>query len=604
MKNIRLKPVLSILQMEFPNRSVKVDFSAMLNSREFSQQLCYLNGNELSDEIQGAYVSQWLVPMLSKHDDTVMRQTEFPIISKKMRDDVIGTKVPPFRRSGYWSFLKVMLQFNLTIEFGKINGKIVYKLVLLKCMAILCNYYDTKMYSTLKVDVVQHMLAKLARRIEKIDNLLSALDEEHPNRFDALPNGFEDIYKNTIDEVKLVIFKVKLKLDRQIAHLQHNDEMTSTLIPLSQLDFEADVHQKLPNLRKYLQTRQTPPQQSENRKKLKVKFYSRHLIDSVEAAPDVNCFDKLKTPIEVGIFLYDFENWILYALNDICACTPDTLRSLSFAYGRLAARHYKDDPLGFSRTVLAQMKILKLLDKIAIEAHKMLKKHRAGINCEVFDNLLLPQNEDFEIAHDLKKYFTERSKAEYPSLLEQENLSTDSFAQRFAKESKEMEEIIERIQHSADATVAKLKLEWEKRRKEVSVLKNKLEAMECEYVFNSDGKRQHKDPCRYCKLNTKIQNVRVTTFELPWPDDDDNRNAIVFELRIPIEIACLRDVLYEMMKLLNEPAKKIRVYDKWIESDELDEFNESTSERVFLGTTVRGKTGGRTRTRGMYEFLF
>lgn len=575
----------------------------MLNSEEFSQQLCYLNSKVVTGKRRdNTYVSQWLVPMLSTHQNKVIRHTDFPIMSKKIRDDVIGSKqqlMQPFRRSGYWTFLKVILQLNLIVEFGELNGKIMYKLIMLKFMAILCNYYNTPMYITLKADVVSHMLAKLARRIEKINGLISLLDEE----FDGMPSGFEDIFNNTIDEVKLVIFKVKEKLERQIMQLQNNDETNSRLIPLRELDFEADIQQQVPNLRKYLETRQVPPQSSENNEKLKVNIYARHFIGST-VAPDVKHFDKLKYSVEIGIFLCDFENWILYALYDINTCTPETLRSLSFAYARLAAQHYKNDPLGFSRSVLTQMKILTLLDKVAIEAHKMLKKYRPGIYPEVFDNLILPQYEDLEIAHDLKKYFLKRSNATYPSLLEEEKVSSHSFSARFAEKSEEMQEIIQRIKESTDATVAKIEKEWEMRRKDVKDLRKKLETMECEYFTNSNGKRQRKDSCAHCKLSAKISNIRVATFELPLPETDYEKNAIVFELRIPVEIACLRDVLYEVVKLLNEPAKKIRIFEKWNASDVLEEFNESTSERVFLGTNIKGKATGRTRVRGMCDFNF
>lgn len=603
---------LSLLQAEFPIQSVKVDFSTMMNSAEFSQQLSYLNSNVVPSTKPefNAFLSQWLVPMLSTQQSTVIRQTEFPIISKKIRDDVLGSKTqpaPPFRRSQYWTFLKAILQFNLTIELGAVTGKIVYKLVMLKFMAILCNYYNSKMYSKLDVDIVQHMLAKLARRLEKINDSIALQEEEYPNKFDALPDGFEDIFNNVTDDVKLVIFKIKEKLDRQIESIQNDDATLSTLFPLSDLDFEADVQQQLPKLRKYLEKRLIPQHLLENNEKLKVRLYSRHAIGSVEA-PDWKVFDKLKNSVEIGVFLCDFENWILYQLYDFNACTCETLRSLSFAYGRLATQYYKDDPLGFSRLVLTQIKILTLVDKGAIDAHKTLKKHRPGINTAIFDNLLLPHYEDLEAAHEMKKYFEKRGqKAKYPSLLEEEKVTCNSFSARFAKENDEMQEIISEIEESANAAKVNLEKEWLLRRQEVSELRKKLEAIECQYEVNSNGKRQHKHSCPSCKLTAKISAVRVTPFEEPLPVADYEKNAIAFELRIPVEIACLRDVLYEVVKLLNEPTKKIRIFEKWVSCDALDEFDESTSERVFLGTNVKGTNTGRgrnTRKKGKIEFSF
>ncbi len=596
--------------MEFPYRSVRVDFSTMLNSLEFSQQLCYLDSNEVNsrhedNETCGRYVSQWLLPMLSTYKASVMRETDYPIITKKIRDDVIGVKSqamnPPFRRSTYWTFLKTMLQFNLTVELDEISGLIVYKLVMMKTLTTLCNIYSSKLYSSLNVDMVLHTLAKLARRIEKMNRLISSMDTEYPNKFDELPNGFEDVYNATIDEAKLVIFKVREKIDRQIYLVQSKNEELSSLVPLSGLDFEADVRQKLPNLRKHLETRSPPSGSSENEERLKVKFFTRFPIGSDEA-PDINLFTKVKNPVDIGIFLCDLENWILYEPHDI---NSETLRSLSFSYGQLAGRHYTNDPLGFSRMVLTQMKILALLDKIATNAHSALKKHRPGINLGILEKLLLPQYDDFEIAHDLKKYFLKRyERATYPSLIEEEKVTSLSFSHRFAKKSEEMQNILHRIQESTDANIEKIEKEWELRRREVNELRKRQATMSCEYIVNSNGKRQHKDSCPSCKLSEKISNVRVTTFEIPLPDVEWDKNAIVFELRIPIEIACLRDVLYEVVKLLNEPTKKIRIFEKWTSSSVLNEFDQSTSERVFFGSTIKAPVAGRTRTRGMFEFGF
>lgn len=431
----------------------------MLNSVEFSQQLSHLNSNAVNnlhqgeeDKPCGSYVSQWLLPMLSTHEHILLRQTEFPIISKKIRDEVIGTKsqhlTPPFRRSTFWTFLKAILQLNLTIEVGgELIGRVVYKLAMLKALTVLCNIYNSELYGTLDVDTVLHMLAKMARRIEKLHSLVVLLDNDYPNKFDALPDGFEETYNATLDESKLVIFKVKERLDRQIDQIQSTDEDRSTLDQLSDLHFEEDVRQKVPKLRKHLTDRQkqlsTPNDQLGD--KLILKLYSRVPIASVDP-PALNQFDKLKSPIDIGIFLCDFENWILYTVYDINGCRPETLRSLSFSYERIATKHYKDDPLGFSRMVLTLLKILTLLDKIATLVHPQIKKHRPGISQGIFENLLLPQYEDFDIAYVLKKYFGKRAeRAKYPSLIEEEKVSNASFANRFAAKSEEMQDIVNRI---------------------------------------------------------------------------------------------------------------------------------------------------------------
>lgn len=109
--------------MDFPTQSLDVEHSNLLKSIEFARQLVYLNDNQINKYEQDedgtkkqtlkantSYVSQWLIPSLCDRSSIVAHDVEFSVITKKIRDGVLCNQSDidtPFRRSGYWTVLKV-----------------------------------------------------------------------------------------------------------------------------------------------------------------------------------------------------------------------------------------------------------------------------------------------------------------------------------------------------------------------------------------------------------------------------------------------------------------------------------------------------------------
>lgn len=153
----------------------------MIRSEIFAEQLCHLSEikqriSEKDGNVDGQatvvgnvsnpnFVTQWLIGAASNRSS---RTSEFPIISKKMRDEPgYG-----FRRSGQWITMKVLLQLGLTIALDSASiGKYIYKLIMLKFMGKMCNflcdYSDASMHND-TLDTAVEMLAKIARRIDKL----------------------------------------------------------------------------------------------------------------------------------------------------------------------------------------------------------------------------------------------------------------------------------------------------------------------------------------------------------------------------------------------------------------------------------------------------
>lgn len=580
----------------------------MLKSIDFAQQLFYLTNNAITkieespdddkkpEEVHDtSCVPQWLVPTLGTRNSYVVSNAEFGGISKKIRDEVLGTKsdiFEPFRRSGMWTTIKVLLQLCLSREINKRAGKFVYKLLMLKYMTVMCDFYNTNMYPKVKVDVAKQFLAKIARRIEKLNALSDQLKSD-PMASDTVAS-YHDICENIVDNATTVVKRLREKLNKQMVEFQRQDEENSALTALKDLDFSADVDQKVPKLRAYIAEREQPTATTEQETNLLVMRWARFDFNSNEP-PEINLFNKLRGNTEIGLVLNDFENWVLYKMNLSEAAIEyqsRLLRSLSRKYASKARKYYASDPLGFSRMMLTHLKIIQTMDKIAINAHALYKSHRCGINEDVLNSLLLPHKIDMQIAADLQEYFRKRNsethKPKYFGLLEEEGVSRGSFAYRFAKKNEEMKRIRQRIKVIEKTEIEKIREDYNKAKERVEELRRRLDDMECRMILNSNRKRVHAPKCAKCKLEEEIRNVRARKYERTLPEQRHEQLAVVFELAIPDEIAHLRDELYDVVKLMQkQPLRNARIIGKWTDCEQISDLDQSSSETVFLGSSSK-----------------
>lgn len=585
----------------------------MLVSIEFAEQIAHLNANEVrctvaddeDDEntdqreiIVTNLVSQWLVPLLGTDRSQMATPAQFPVVWKKIRDDVIGTTMEDrkaFRRLPHWIALKVFVHISLIAEHGEDHGKYLYKLLMLKYLTALTGYYcDKNLYPTLQIDVATQTLAKLARRVEK-------LQQRYATTIKAT---------RIIDDACRVICKVRQRINKDVEKLQRDDAESNTLEPLKMLNFTTDIQQKVPTLRSYIAKRKRQQKKSSNEFKFKAKQWFRYNSDA-EGVPDLAIFEKfeddklLDNEIAINLYYYEFEISILNKLSlDIHSNdhSMEDLRRFSLVYGKIAEQYYQhDDQLGFSRMLLVQLKILALMDMMTVHVHGLYKQHRAGIDPAVFDYLLLPHRRQMEIAKDLQKYFRGRNESKEPNLLkpgllEDERINGNSFAVRFAEINDNMQGVRHTILRTDEENRRRLSYEFEKAKKLAEEKLEKFNTMECNHRI-PDGKKRARD-CAKCTLESEMSRIKMDKYEKSLPIEEMEQNAVVFELLIPKEIACLRDVLANVVQLLHkQPAKVIQIQGSWNGLRQITSHNISCSERVFLGSTKRLKLSRPRKTK-------
>lgn len=219
----------------------------MLRSKEFANQLCLLNDRLPIGEFEHKnHVFKWLMTLLANEKYKRPSTEKFPIITKKIRDESFGeTKQEFSRRSDIYMSMKVILQHSLTMQLGAKNGKFVYKIVMLKLFIDILKFYKKSKCLTFDIDLLSKMIAKLARRIEKLSEMMP----------EPITKQIVDFYENSIRETKETIAAIRAKIDLQIHHIETNEEKHANLHPLMDLNFETDICYEMPTLQEYLRER-------------------------------------------------------------------------------------------------------------------------------------------------------------------------------------------------------------------------------------------------------------------------------------------------------------------------------------------------------------
>lgn len=336
----------------------------MLKSEEFAEQIQHLNSKQMSramsksmksgtefDEDRNVphpmYISQWLMAVASSRSSTVNRTC--PVISKKMRDEVIKGKERgelPFRRSGFYTTMKVLLQLGLTVGLGPKRAKFIYKLAMLKFISGLCQDHSVD------ANIAIHMLAKIARRMEKIKKSATSAD--------YVCKGLDKLKEQVLVDAGKTIRTEREKMNKIFDAIQENERRTSTLEAMPKLPFEEDIIHQIPKLLEHMATRNANIVSNPVDNYPHPRNIIRHAWQNM-AFPEVGLLSQVSAEIDILQVLADFEQWILVALNENYRnYTASRLRALANAYMSKAHSFYQNDCFGYSKMVLVMLKIIQV----------------------------------------------------------------------------------------------------------------------------------------------------------------------------------------------------------------------------------------------------
>lgn len=341
--------------MDYPSHAIAVEMSDLIKSDAFAEQICHLHkekcNREIADMPRPKNVLQWLIGAMSNRDSHVA--ADFPVVSKKMRDEP-GTG---YRRSGLWISMKAFLQLSLTITLGETHGTYMYKLIVMKVMAAVCNRLSECACAELSlstIDTAVEMIAKVARRIEKLTNYSDV-------------TVFTQLTAEVKAETCESIAKVRKLVQAQHQKVQRKE--TKKNCDLRKLAFN-DVHKLSRDLTSYLEQRKNanyriPVKDEVPKVNIEINFdpATPPIIHRITELPNENSDEMFRV-------LCDAENWVLTYLGE----THDErdvryLRDLATQYFEKARHFYRDEPVGYSRMVLTILKIIQVSNNTVMGSH-------------------------------------------------------------------------------------------------------------------------------------------------------------------------------------------------------------------------------------------
>ncbi|CAF4672381.1 unnamed protein product [Rotaria sp. Silwood1] len=280
----------------------------------------------------------------------------------------------------------------------------------------------------------------------------------------------------------------------------------------------------------------------------------------------------------IGIVLTRAEIWIQYNLAAWIDSslqsgkgdqTFEKLQNFYENYQNAALNWYYSknksiDPIGYSRFILTSLTIIRLIHKTLCEDGRFqrLKLHAIRIPnlLELFEFLVLPNRNEMFQARTLYDYFQEFSKKTYPDLLSNIE-SRHSFGVQFADQSPEMNETLEKIQEQIEQDKKDKTEELNKAKKKYEELMKEVIDLKCE--CETDVKLYYKK-CDRCKFERTANNIKVDIYECPIPSERESALAVIFELQMPNEIRCYRDILWLFANRPN-PKPSHKMYE-WLSS--------------------------------------
>ena len=466
--------------------------------------------------------------------------------------------------------IKATMQIELSNVFGKRDGLILYKVTMAHIIQLIC---VKCLHSNLASEVKFQVMNKLSRRIQK-QSLLKTDNAKCQQLVD----------KVTTMSIEIA-YELRNSLNEEFGSIVESFKF-STKLNMSEIS-ESDVKHKNPKVYNELSRLATISSSAKMAQPKPLTPITRNFSDIYEALKNYDDpqFDSV-------IPLNDLENWTVFSLNDEIENDPGkdfchVLYYILDKYSTAALKFYANDPKGYSRLILASIKIVCALDAIATKEFPLLLEHNIGFDWEPIECLLLPLQTQMKCAHEVKEYIDKRNANGLgPSLVK--NLSDSSyFGAKYAKSNTEMIRLKQEILLEIQQKIKEKENEVLLARNEYERLIAKSKSMKCTYSTDNWGREYHASWCEKCTLIKEAQAMRIKIFEKYLPDDDTGKNLVIFELRIPKSINSLRDAICilksKILKVPNQKPKKLKGI--WIDYAKISSKALNIQEKVSLGST-------------------
>ncbi|CAF1403176.1 unnamed protein product [Adineta steineri] len=557
-----------------------VDF--MKNTIEYSKSYkASYPFNETREVPISHYVCQWWITQFEgiEIDNLVNTSVAF---KKKHRDQIrYKNGTLPFRRSGLWMTIKVVFHTILIKRLGPISI-IIYKLLITN---FLIYFISTTQIST---NPLIHCLRKIARRLNKIENLLSSMDS----------NDMNEWIQTVIEEIKQKMNHLTPNSNWQKFIEKKQKENLSTI----QLDeqLQETYHHPCKQLKAYLKKNNS----NTTFKQSSYKYgydYDYRTSSNTDGLPSISSIVN-RDDDNIGIALIRIEIWVQSYLNEWINSSLlsekgfncfSNLKSFYEEYQRTALKFYysenkSTDPIGYTRFILTSLTIIRLMHEKLCEDRRFeqLKLHVIHIPhlLDLFEFLVLPNRDDMIRACDLYDYFQNFNDKQYPDLLSNIE-SKNAFGVHFANQSLEMNATLQDIQDQIEQDKKDKIEEFNNAKEKYEQLMKKARELKCECTIDRFYQK-----CDQCTIMKEADNIKIHIHECPIPSNRESALAVIFELQMPDEFRCYRDILWQFINRPNSnPSNDMY---EWLDANphrtKLSRFNkDSCNSKVKLVSSTK-----------------
>ncbi|KAL0485114.1 hypothetical protein AKO1_004374 [Acrasis kona] len=514
----------SSIRVKCPGAAVEVDHAHLTSSsflKEFSKHVETLSNNKLDDTsskffksgeknsdakdvVDPKYVTTWLLSAISGNSGMSEAAVR---VTKTIKDFVESNK----RRDPTWFVIKVPLQTSLIRRYGEEEGYVIYKLTIIEFLVCSCIKYFTIHHEKRSVsDVLFQMIKKIANKIKKLGSFPLEAGSE-----------FSNFVVQAIQKHVVVIEKVRAVIDANWEAIQNNYQERRTIKFKAPDSGAQDCYLKFVALQKFICSLSEP---TDYRTKIP---FRPHISGSENFLFEYEL--KLpSTPI-------DQSNEILGGVLDFQSFEK---------YFKGATEQYSNNPEAWSNALLTMFHAAVIKDSMCVNAHPILKQHKTGLDISILSDLLLPFKHQMQILEEICNYVTKRDKkAKFPSLTDSLTIDDeDSFATRFCEQNSSMIQYKKMIQDKSE----QLRKANEDAVIEQKVVYNQLirrsQEIPCERILHMMRRN-----CESCSCRRNAESMKGSVYEWPLPKEDNKINSVIFELRMPKDLAELRDMIYLVM---------------------------------------------------------
>lgn len=497
-------------------------------------------------------------------------------VQKRIRDDVLWDScLLPWRRSSLWLVVRISIQTTLARNMDPREAATQYKNFM---VLFLADILAMASRSRMGADLCKMIQMKMARRAAKLSSTILPFVEE------------------ATLEVAVKLFQSQ---NEEWQELQRKDAERETKISLTTV--EEDTVLTLHNSRPALDHAMREIEHN-SQPVVPIPSISHEWVTipsdgfPVMASHMQNTEEEIYALAEYEEWVWNsLPSWLEKALAQPCATQCTAITSSGSTYKSVALKTYAGCAEQLSLMFLAMGELWRALDTIAGQLTPLLHQYSPEISSSVFHTLLLSKRVHMQRLHDLESHINQRhhdTRYANSSIFADPSVShVDCFAYQYYDQSISHRELYRRIVADADKKRDEKRREWQQGTDRYNDLKRQHDALsQCDTTVDEYGVERHNaSTCRRCDLKRSINQMGISIFEWPLPNDEVSYRLVVFELHCPTVFVAWRNFTWMVIHDLGRPRDTLGQppHEHLNGYAGLSSYHEHTSSRIVLAASTK-----------------